>query len=391
MFNFRQYDWKKYNVSLIGIVTILMFISCYLVKWAADSDLKASYFRGQLTSMVFGIVIAVVVSLIDYHFICQFVLLYYILGLILLFLTKFSPLGTDLGTSCYRWLKLGINFQPSEVCKLFLILALAVFFTKYYEQLDRFKTLVLAGLITIGLTILIMLQPDLSSSLVMVFIFVMMVFASGMSYKILAPVVICIIPTLIGVIWYCQQPYQKLLKPYQYNRIFGFLHPEDVANSTMFQQNHSVQSIASGQLIGKALSDATSTVRSYFYVDVRESDFIFSVIGEELGFVGSSLIICLLALVIFKCWSTACKARDYLGKMIAIGIASMFMFQVFANIGVACRILPNTGLPLPFLSRGLTSLLGCSIGIGIVLNIGLQTKTNVRNTFEIKDLEERGI
>lgn len=391
MFNFRQYDWKKYNFSLIGVVTVLMFISAYLVKWAADSDLKSAYFKGQISSMIFGIIIAVVVSLIDYHFICQFVSLYYILGLILLFLTRFSPLGTDLGTTCYRWLKLGINFQPSEVCKLFLILALAVFFTKNYEQLDRFRTLVLAGLIAFGLTILIMAQPDLSSSLVMVFIFVMMVFASGMSYKILSPVVICVIPALIGVIWYCQQPYQKLLKPYQYDRIFGFLHPEDVANSTMFQQNHSVQAIASGQLIGKALSDSATTVRSYFYVDVRESDFIFSVIGEELGFVGSCLVILLLAVVIFKCWSTACKARDYLGKMIAIGIASMFMFQVFANIGVACRILPNTGLPLPFLSRGLTSLLGCSTGIGIVLNIGLQTKTNVRNTFELNDLEERGI
>lgn len=117
----------------------------------------------------------------------------------------------------------------------------------------------------------------------------------------------------------------------------------------------------------------SSVVRDYFWVDVRESDFIFTVVGEEMGFIGSCVIIGLLCAVVFLCVRTAKKCHDPLGKMIALGISAMFMFQIFANIGVAAMILPNTGLPLPFLSNGISSLFSGMIAIGIILNIGIQS------------------
>ena len=145
-----------------------------------------------------------------------------------------------------------------------------------------------------------------------------------------------------------------------------------------WQQLCSIQAIGTGKLYGKLLLEGPSTPRNYDIVGVNESDFIWSVIGEEFGFIGGCIILLLLAIIIFICLLTARKAKDRLGKLICIGISAMFMFQVFANIGVATMILPNTGLPLPFLSNGLSSLISSMIAIGLVLNIGLQQKNNVR-------------
>ena len=140
----------------------------------------------------------------------------------------------------------------------------------------------------------------------------------------------------------------------------------------MFQQNNSVVSIASGGLYGKMLIDNNSGARNYTSVSVRDSDFVWTPISEEFGFIGCMIILAMLSFIIIKCFLTARKARDYLGMMIAIGVGTMFCIQVFFNIGVATSILPNTGLPLPFLSSGLTSMLSSMIAVGLLINIGIQ-------------------
>ena len=383
MFSLKQYNFKKYNFSLVAVVILLGIAGSYFVKCAGGTDFGASNFKKQLFALFLGLLVAGAVSLIDYHFICKFALFGYIIGTLMVAGTRFSPLGTDLSTGSYRWLKLpGINFQPSEVMKILLILMLAVFLERMEEYMDHFRTLVFAGMIMALPTMFVLVQSDLSSSLVMIFSFAMMVFVAGLSYKIVGTILSIGIPSFVAVFWYIQQPYQKLLNDYQRMRIVGFLNPEEYDNSIMYQQNHSVQSIGSGQLIGKVFTDADGA-RAYRYVDVIESDFVFTVIGEEVGFIGSCLIILLLATVIFLCLKTAGKASDRLGMLIATGVASMFMFQVFANIGVAIRILPNTGLPLPFLSSGVSSMLGCMIGIGLILNIGIQGSRNRNGGFSM--------
>ncbi len=384
MFSFlKQYNLKRYNYPLVVVVTLLGIFGAYFVKFAGGTEFGDSNFKKQLIGLVIGLFIAFVVSMIDYHFICRFSVVYYIIGTLMVAGTRFSPLGTDLSTGSYRWLKLpGINFQPSELMKILLILMLAVYLDRMEENMDRFRTLVFAGIIMILPTGFVLVQSDLSSSLVMIFLFAMMVFAAGLSYKIVGAILSVGLPAFIALFWYIQQPYQKLLNEYQRLRIVGFLDPETYDNSIMYQQNHSVQSIGSGRLIGKLFTDSESS-RSYRYVDVIESDFIFTVIGEEVGFLGSCIIIGLLAIVIFLCLVAAKKAPDRLGMLIAIGVASMFMFQVFANIGVAIRILPNTGLPLPFLSSGVSSMIGCMIGVGLILNVGIQGSRNRHGGFSM--------
>lgn len=374
MFSIKQYHLKNLNISLIVVVILLCLISSFALYLG-----RPGLFARQLFGLAIGVVVLVFLAVLDYHFISRFVIVYYMVVTALLVLTRFSPLGTDLATGCRRWINLRVvQIQPSELAKITLILILAVLFTWLEEKMDHVSTLVLAGMITAIPTLLIEIQTDLSSSVVMVFILVVMTFTAGLSYKIILTIVGITIPTILGFFWYIQQPGQKLLKAYQLERIIGFLNPEKYEQSTMYQQLNSVQAIGAGKLYGKLLSEGTSSVRGYNSVGVRESDFIWSIVGEEFGFLGCCLIILLLFVVIVMCLLVAKKAKDRLGRLIAIGISAMFMFQVFANIGVATMILPNTGLPLPFISYGLSSLVSAMIAVGIVLNIGLQQKNSVR-------------
>lgn len=388
MFNFKQYDWRRYNFTILVVMVILCICSAYFVSFAIAAtegeDRAGSYFKRQIISMFVSLIIAVIISLIDYKRICDFVIIYYIIATILVAATKLSPLGTDLKTGSYRWLNIyGLKLQPSEICKLVVIMALAVFFVKMQDSMASAKTFFKGFLIMFVPTFFILIQSDLSSSLVMFFVFAMVVFAAGLSYKIVAPVLGVTIPTVLGALWFVQQPIARKLIPdkhwYQVERIISFMNPEKYKNSLMYQQFHSIQSIASGRLTGKLLSDSAGSGRNYGWVDVCESDFIFTVIGEEVGFIGCCLIIALLCVIIFMCIRTAIRCNETLGYLIAVGISAMFMFQVFANIGVASMILPNTGLPLPFLSNGISSMVSCSIAIGIILNIGIQSGTGDRS------------
>ena len=390
----KQYDWKKYNYSLLIVIVILCCLSAFTVKLAGGEELGMLFMRNQLFGMILGLLIVAVLSVLDYHFICKFVVIYFFVGILLTAATH-SPLGTNNGTDAYRWISFGgITFQPSELMKIILILALAVYFVKIQSRLERFSTLVIAVVITGIPVLLIMSQPDLSSSLVSVFILLVMVIVSGLSYRILAPVFALGLPISIVLFWYIQQPYNIILKSYQYKRVMAWLHPEtDVTGDINFQQNHSIRAIASGQLTGKFIQDggaAAGQSRAYDSVGVNESDFIWSVIGEEFGFLGCCLILLLFAFVIYKCFMVAKNAQDYLGKMIAVGVAAMYMFQIFANISVVTLIFPNTGLPLPFLSNGLSSMVSSMIGIGLIMNIGIQPAKSSKGGFTMRNLYGNG-
>ena len=201
----------------------------------------------------------------------------------------------------------------------------------------------------------------------------MMFFAAGLNWKIILPVLIIGIPSFFGILWYVQQDYQVLLNDYQQKRILSILNQDDYPE-LMYQQDLSEVAIGSGQLYGKLFNDEDDGGRIYSDIPISESDFIFSVAGEEFGFLGSCLILVLYGIIIYICLMTAKKAPDYMGMLISVGLASMFMFQVFVNIGVATSLLPNTGIPLPFLSSGLSSLVSGMLAVGLILNIRLQPK-----------------
>lgn len=370
----KNYQWKKFNFPLVFIVLVMAGISIFTLWIIGSSSENADAdYKKQLIGILLGLFVMAFMSLIDYHFICKYVIVYYVLVTGLVAATRFSPIGTNNNKDAYRWIKMpGFDLQPSELCKLMIILALAMLFFKLQNKLTTFIPLIASVAICILPITFILLQPDLSSSLVLVFILAMMLFASGIAYKILLPVVVAAIPVVIFGSWYVVQPDSGIIKPYQIGRIVGFLEPEKYPD-IMYQQNNSIKAIASGKLYGKFILGGVDGPRNYNHgIDVTESDFIWSPMGEEYGFIGCVAILLILAVFIALCLLVAKRSIDYLGKMIAIGISSMFMFQIFVNIGVAMRILPNTGLPLPFISSGLSSLVTYMAAIGIMINIGLQ-------------------
>ena len=370
----KRYTWKNYDFSLIGVVLVLSVISTFIISRVTNNFSMGK----QMFGLILSFVVMLITSIIDYHTLCRYVIVFYVISTVMVIATKFSPIGTDLSTNSYRWLDLGLYyFQPSEILKVVIILTLAALFNRYEEHEEKtirsWKVFFLACIVTIIPTFFVMIQSDLSSSMVIMAVLVLMLISSGIGARILGPVAAIIIPITGGFLWYITTPGEKLfLNQYQIERIVGFLHPEEEALGTMFQQNNAVVSIASGKLYGKLLVDADSTVRNYNTVSVRDSDFVWTPISEEFGFIGCMIILALLSVIIIKCFITAKKARDYLGMMIAIGIGTMFTIQVFFNIGVNTSMLPNTGLPLPFLSSGLTSLLGSMIAVGLLINIGIQ-------------------
>ncbi len=364
MFNFKQYDFKRYNITLVVLVFLIGCIGAYLIY-----QVDPSLWKKHVVGIIGGLILAAGVSLFDYHFIASFYIVLYVINLLLLAMVR--VMGTTINYA-KRWLDLGfMMFQPSELSKVILIIFVAKIFSMFRPKINNAKFL-LCSIVLVGIpTFLILIQTNLSTSLVIAFIFVMMIYAAGLSWRIILPIIVIGIPTVLGLFWYVQQDYQILLKDYQQDRVVSFLHPEE-HQDLAFQQDNSVTSVGSGQLYGKVLNENAGNARNYDRLPIAESDFIFAVACEEFGFIGAAVIIALYAAIIAICLTTARKAPDYMGMLLAIGIASLFSFQLFVNIGVATKILPNTGIPLPFLSSGLSSLISGMLAVGIILNIRLQ-------------------
>lgn len=386
----KQYDWRNFNYSLIIVVGILCLISAFVLKLAGGAQKGSGYMRGQLVGLGLGLFIVAFLSVLDYHFICRFVPLYYVVGVILVILTKVPGIGTDLHTGSYRWIGIrSFTFQPSELLKIIFILTLAMLFVKIRKRLDQFKSLIIVALLTLPAFGVIVMQPDLSSSLVILFVMLVMTFAAGITYRVLLPVIAVGLPVTLILYWYVQQPGNLLLTGYQYRRIFAFKNTDSTDPKIIDlnrQQTSAVSAIAEGGLYGKFLKDGAKAgcSRSYTSVAIRESDFIWSVIAEEFGFLGCCLILLLFAVIIIKCFRVAKKAQDFLGMLIAVGVSAMFMFQIFSNICVVTFLFPNTGLPLPFLSNGLSSMMSSMIGIGLIINIGIQPAKTKKGGFTMR-------
>ena len=200
-------------------------------------------------------------------------------------------------------------------------------------------------------------------------------YLAGLSYKFIGTVLAIAIPVAVIFISIIVQPNQPFLEPYQQKRVLAWLEPEKYASDEAYQQNNSLMAIGSGQLKGKGLNNNTTTsVKNGNFILEPQTDFIFAIVGEELGFVGCCIVIGLLLLIVIQCILIGIKSQDMAGRIICCGIATQIGFQGFVNISVATGIFPNTGVPLPFVSYGLTSLVTLYMGIGIVLNIGLQPK-----------------
>lgn len=373
----KRYKLKDYNFKLILMLILLSGIGVLLVG-SAEPSLQKKQFIGVLA----GIVLMVLVSLMDYSWLLNFYWIIYVVNLILLIAVIFMG-ASKKGAS--RWIQIGsFQFQPTEICKILLIMFFAMFLMKHEEDLNRFKTLIKVLFLAVVPLVLVFQQPDLKNTITITIILCILLYIAGLSYKIIGGTIMVLVPLLIVLLLLITQTNIPIIRSYQKNRIMAELFSEDDEYSEdRIQQDNSITAIGSGQLTGKGLNNnKVSSANKGNFVAESQNDFIFAVAGEELGFVGSCFILLLLFGIILECIRMGTHAKDLSGTLICCGVAAVVAIQSFINIAVATGLIPNTGTPLPFVSYGLTSLWSLFIGMGLVLNIGLQNKKYLGGTFE---------
>lgn len=368
---FKQYKLKNYRFRLVAYVVLLCIIGVMVVGSA-----KPSVQNKQIIGIAGGLVVMLIVSLIDYGTILKFRRPIYLLAVVLLAVIFIPGVGDNTGGAT-RWIQVtsSFKFQPSEFCKILMIIFFAGFFMKYQDQLNTWKTLLLSLILAGVPLLLIVKEPDLSTTIATTMIFITLLFVAGLSYKIVAGVLALGVPVgIIGVVLIMKQALP--LKPYQYKRIMSWRQPSNPAYADdSYQQQNSIIAIGSGQLWGKGLNNSSITsLKNGDFISEPQTDFIFAIVGEELGFIGCLIVIILLLLIVFECILIAKNAKDLGGRLICCGMAALIGFQSFINICVTTGLMPNTGLPLPFVSYGLTSIMSLFIGLGMVLNVGLQAR-----------------
>lgn len=364
---------KKYKLINYNFKLIIAVIAAMIMGTVTIYSVKPDYLTKQIIGVSACIIGIIVVSFIDYNFICKYYMVLYAINIVLLLLVLF--IGSGDGVNRWFYISDSFTIQPSEFSKIILIICTAVFLEKNHENLNTPKVLAKLAIFLAIPIALVAAEPDLSTSLCIFVTLFIIIFIAGLSLKLIGICLLILVPCLGGFLWYIQQDnLPQFLKDYQINRIIGFIYGSDYGSSSD-QQDNSVMAIGSGQLTGKGINNSeVATVKDTNLISEQQTDFIFSAIGEELGFIGSVIVIAILAFIVLQCIRVARHAKDKKGMYIAAGVGTLITFQTFINIGVATAILPNTGLPLPFISYGLSSLVSLSAGIGIVLNINLQKK-----------------
>lgn len=369
-----DYNFKNYNYRILIYMLLLSSLGAVIIGSASGQDKTA--IGKQVLGIVISLVCCLIVSLIDYHKIFKFNTLIYTGCVALLFAVLVAGKTTKGAT---RWLRIGsFQLQPSEFVKIGLIVILSCFLAKNQERINKPSVIGTAALLCIIPLGMVYMQPNLSTTIVIAFTMICIIYVAGISYKWIAGVLIVGIPVAALGLYLSLLGLVPFLKKYQAQRILGKIFHSDAKYADLNrQQDNSIMAIGSGQLKGKGLFNNTlSSVKNGNYLSEEQTDFIFAVIGEELGFIGCVLVITVYALLVFECIWVASHAKDMAGKLIATGMAALLAFQGFANIAVATGIFPNTGLPLPFISSGISSLLSIFLGMGLVLNVGLQRKNN---------------
>ncbi len=365
---FKKYKLSSYNVRMVLVILITSIYGITVINSA-----NSAFTVRQCFGLALSFVVMVVISFIDYNWLLQYYWLFYAINIVLLLAVKLFGVSRN---GAKRWLNLGIQIQPSELSKIILILCAAKILSMYRREINNLKFLAVLAIVLLIPLGLVVIEPDLSTTLLITFVLLTIIFCAGLSYRIIGTALLIIIPITAVLAIYVSNPNQTLLEDYQRNRIMAFIDPENYGDGT-YQQDYSVQAVGSGQLLGKGLNNNDpSSLKNAHYIAEAQTDFIFAVIGEELGFVGCCAAILLLSWIVIECIIAAVRAKDFAGRLICCGAAGYIAFQSAINIGVVTRLLPNTGLPLPFFSYGVTSLLTLYMTMGVVLNVNLQRRVD---------------
>jgi rod shape determining protein RodA len=359
--------WRQFDYVLFGVTVILVIFGILMIASATtgaiDTDL-ISRVPDQIQYAVIGMVLMVILTATDYRLLGGLHIWLYLLTIALLLLVL--VLGQEGAAGAQRWINLGIPVQPSEVGKILLIITLSHHLSQNYHAMDKLST-VLKSILHMAVPAgLVFIQPDLGTTIVFVVLWFTLAWAAGLRIKhIVLFVMLFLLAT--PVLWSQMEPYQR-------ERITNFIGTggdEDEEDGLAYGSTYNIRqadiSISSGGLIGKGYRNGPQT--QLRFLRVRHTDFIFSVISEELGLIGGISTMALIALVIMRILRGARLAVDPLGSMICYGVASIIFFQTTVSIGMNLGILPVTGLTLPFISSGGTSLLSTLAGIGLAQSV----------------------
>ncbi|WP_027398127.1 rod shape-determining protein RodA [Anaerovorax odorimutans] len=340
------------------IISILMIGSiAYDGEFILNKDIKV-----QFAAYIIGAIALCLILLYDYKNFKEFEKILYI-GSILFLLTVYTPLGVE-HYGARSWLDLGvIDMQPSELVKISFTLLFANYLSRNRGSLKTFKGIVYAFLYAAPFIGIIILE-DLGTTIVMCCMFVAMIFYAGIDMKIFGKLTLlfCIATPIM----------YRFMASHQKERIDAFLHPDNPSIGANYQVWMSKVAIGSGGFLGKGLFQGTQ--KELNFLPVQKSDFIFSVIIEELGMLGGLLIIALYTTFLYRIVKIADNAKDMYGALVVIGISAMFGFQIFENIAMVMGIMPVTGITLPFISYGGSSVVTNMLALGLVLNIGIRSK-----------------
>lgn len=366
---------KNYNVLLLLTIAALAFFGVLIVGASTVSGgditlsllLGSSFVKRQLIWVVGGLSGMFVLSIIDYTEWRRFATPIYLFSFALLIIVIFK------GESVYdsqRWIPIGsfFNLQPSELAKIAIVITLSAVMAKEGRELSNWHDLILP-LVHVGLPMLVVFaQPDLGTSLVFVAITVAILFVAGLRWlHLLALSVAGTIGSILAFLF--------VLKPYQKTRLIIFRDPWQDPQDKGWQIIQSKVAIGSGQFRGRGLFQGTQNQLDF--LPEKHTDFIFSVLGEELGFIGAALFLLVYLFMIWQILKVAMDAKDDFGRFICVGVAAMFVFQLLVNVGMTISIMPVTGIPLPLLSYGGSSFLTTMISLGLVLSVASHKDTSM--------------
>lgn len=363
-------SWREINFFLLGCVAVLLIMSMLSVYSATLNAMSYgipldTLFPRHIQNIVIGVIAMVVITTMDYRVIAGLAFPFYVgtIGLLAVVLV----LG-EITSGAQSWVMLGTRtFQPAEFSKLAVIVALSAYWAHFESQSDRW--LVVAGsLVIAGIPLLlVMAQPDLGTALIFAAIWLVMAWGVGVRWHHLVVLFLMAIP-LVLVVWL------QILNVEQRSRLMTFywllMNPAEVDPNEGYNVIQSLTAISSGGLLGTGLTRGLLSQGNY--IPVQYSDFIFAVVGEEMGFIGGAILLTLQALFLWLTLSIAERARDTLGRMIAIGIFAMILVHVVVNIGVTMSILPVTGIPLPFISYGGSFTITMLIAVGLLESVAIR-------------------
>lgn len=361
-----EFDWFLFILTiLLAIFGIVMIYSATRTTQSNTNVLvQSSAFALGTGAMLF-------MCFFDYEQLKNLIKPIFVFSIVILILVLIFGTSGDWGAR--SWIRFGvIGVQPAEFAKVCFIVTFSYHLSKVQESVN--KPLVLLGLLMhIGVMVgLILLQPDMGSAFVFMFMFICLLFVAKLSYKYIIPALVLGGASLPLI-------YRYVLSEYQQKRIQVFFNPE---SDPLYRGYNVIQSkiaVGSGQLWGNGYLQGTQNQMGY--LPAKSTDFIFSVVCEELGFIGATLLIAALFLLVYKCFKTARRADNLFGRYICVGVGAMMLFHVFENIGMCIGLMPVTGIPLPFISYGGTSLVANMIAIGLVLSVSYHNKP--RSVFDV--------